>query len=247
MLAGAHEDGGRRQRTRRRRARLGLRPRSAGNTRARRNQWLTRTGENLTRARRGYLLRGTCRLGRHGGRFRSYRLGGLRRRSGDGRRNRASGRQRRTQGRRRFRGCRGGLRMGVNGRLRRSRGRRGRRGHRCRGAHRRRHDRSGSHGGCHRRNRDARYDNRRRQRGRHGRTDSRGSLHDRGRRRGRRSHHRGLRRGVEVATAQIGVRIVFYPVADDIGVVPHMVPDQESKIVVDRTGVGLLILNAQLR
>jgi len=43
------------------------------------------------------------------------------------------------------------------------------------------------------------------------------------------------------------VRIVFYPVADDVGVVPHVVPDQESKIVVDRTGVGLLILNAQLR
>lgn len=46
---------------------------------------------------------------------------------------------------------------------------------------------------------------------------------------------------------KIGVGIVLYPVPHDAGIVPQAVADQESKIVVDRTGVGLLVLNAQLR
>jgi hypothetical protein len=70
------------------------------------------------------------------------------------------------------------------------------------------------------------------------------------RRRGRRNRRR-WRRGfgrlvVEISAAQVGVRVVFYPVPGDAGVILQVVTDEESKIVVDRTGVGLLVLDAQV-
>ena len=42
------------------------------------------------------------------------------------------------------------------------------------------------------------------------------------------------------------MRVVLNPVPGDIGVILKVSTDQESKIVVDRTGVGLLILDAQV-
>jgi len=52
---------------------------------------------------------------------------------------------------------------------------------------------------------------------------------------------------VNVTPAEVGMRVVLDPVPGDAGVILQVVPDEESKIVVDRTGVGFLVLNAQVR
>lgn len=252
----AYKNGRRRNGTRRSGSRGRLRPRRPRNACSWRNQRLTRTRKNLAGTRRGRLHR-TRRSHRHGRRFRGGRFRRFHGRLHRNRRgNRAARGQRRAQrsnrlrrngrssrfsrvalrfSRSRRRGPRDrrhlrNRRHGSHGRTQEGRTRCGRslRGRRSRG------NRSGS------RRSNRRYGSRRRHRG--GRRRS-------GTRRRRRGDHRGQRRiglrFVFMIPAQVGVRIVFHPVADDRRIVPHVVTDQKSKIVVDRTGVGFLVLNAQ--
>jgi hypothetical protein len=62
----------------------------------------------------------------------------------------------------------------------------------------------------------------------------------------RRRRSRFGRLVVEISAAEISVRVVFNPVPGDTGVILQVITDEESKIVVDRTGVGLLVLDAQV-